>query len=352
MRLGLLGAAAIAPQALVAPCATLPGVDLVTVGARDLDRARRFAEHHHIPRAVEGYQAVLDDPEVDAVYIPLPNGLHGHWTLRALEAGRHVLCEKPFTANAVEARQVAEAADSSGLVVMEAFHWRHHPLADRLVALLHEHTVGTVRHIDAAFSFPLLDPHDIRWDPDLAGGALMDAGCYPLHQIRTVGAALGLGEPEVVRAKAGFTSRGVDRNLSGELRFPDGTPATIACGFLRARRPVDIHLTVTGTHGTIHAFNPILAHLGGHLRVTTSDPVAGTVRHRQEWFGATSSYTYQLRAFRDAVRLGTPFSTTPTDAIATMELIDALLRAAGSIPSRPTPVPDAHSRPNSEEDTP
>jgi len=133
LRIGILGAAAIAPQAIVKPARTTKGVSVVTVGARDPQRAQNFAQRHEIARAVCGYDAVLDDPDVDAVYIPLPNGLHGAWTLRAIDAGKHVLCEKPFTANGEEAARVALAADASDCVVMEAFHWRYHPLALRVI---------------------------------------------------------------------------------------------------------------------------------------------------------------------------------------------------------------------------
>ena len=132
LRIGTLGAARITPAALLKPASRLPEVTVSAVAARDPDRARRFADKHRIRRVHPSYQALLDDPAIDAIYNPLPNSLHAAWTLRAIEAGKHVLCEKPFTANAVEAAEVAAAAKASGLVVMEAFHYRYHPLARRM----------------------------------------------------------------------------------------------------------------------------------------------------------------------------------------------------------------------------
>ncbi len=331
--IGVLGAAAIAPAAIVEPARLVPGVEIRCIGARDLPRARAFAHKHRIPRPVQGYAAVLEDPDVDAVYIPLPNGLHGTWTQRALEAGKHVLCEKPFAANATEARRVVAAAPDD-LVVMEAFHWRYHPLAQRVVDIVASGEIGTVTHIDAGFSFPQIRPKDIRWRADLAGGSLLDAGCYALHQIRTVGAAIGATGLTVLDADASLTRGGVDRQFTAQLRFDGGPTATLACGFLRPRRLIDIHLDVVGEQGSLHAFNPVLAHLGGHLRVK----VAG--RRRQEWFGATTSYTAQLRAFVDAVRDGAPYPTDRHDAVANMVVIDEMFTAAGVSPAHPTEEPD------------
>src|SRR6266550_158133 len=149
LRVGVLGAAAIAPHAVVKPAREVPGVTVVGVAARDPARAREFARRHAIPMVYDDYAALVAADDLDAVYIPLPNGLHGGWTLRALAAGKHVLCEKPFTANAEEARAVAAAAAGSGRVVMEAFHYRYHPLTERVRQLLADGVIGTVRHVEA-----------------------------------------------------------------------------------------------------------------------------------------------------------------------------------------------------------
>ena len=178
LRIGILGAAAIAPAAIVRPARETPGVEVLAVAARDPARAASFASRHGIDRVHGSYDALLADPEIDAVYIPLPNGLHGAWTRKAIDAGKHVLCEKPFTANATEAAEVAELADSSDRVVMEAFHWRYHPLMQRLIDLVASGDLGEITTLDAGFCFPLLKPHDIRWSRALAGGSLMDAGRF------------------------------------------------------------------------------------------------------------------------------------------------------------------------------
>ena len=332
LRLGVLGAASIAPAAVVLPARRTPGIELAAVAARDRSRAIAFARRHGIATVHDSYEQLLADPTIDAVYIPLPNGLHGAWTIRALEAGKHVLVEKPFAANAAEAAHVAHVASASDRVVMEAFHWSYHPLATRLAEIALCGELGQITHLDGGFSFPLLKPRDIRWSRRLAGGALLDAGCYPLHQIRRLGTALSLGSPTVARAKAAVTSGGVDRELSGELVFDDGTTASLRCGFLSPRRPIDLHLRVVGDRGSVLAINPVVWHLGGHLRIS----MPGSTRH--EFAGAVTSYTYQLRAFVDAIRDGVAVPTDADDAVVTMGLIDDLFVAAGMTPPSPTPT--------------
>uniref|UniRef100_UPI00261D2FBD Gfo/Idh/MocA family protein n=1 Tax=Trebonia sp. TaxID=2767075 RepID=UPI00261D2FBD len=193
VRIGILGTARIAGRALLAPSAAVPSVAVVAVAGRDATRASAFAARHGIPRAYGSYEELLDSPAVDAVYVPLPNALHARWTLRALAAGKHVLCEKPFAANAAEAGEVLDAAQASGLVVMEGMHYRYHPLVRRLVAMIGDGAIGAVRHVQAWTSWPVGDPADIRYDYALGGGALMDGGCYAVDCLRLVGEASGAG---------------------------------------------------------------------------------------------------------------------------------------------------------------
>src|SRR5204863_5015745 len=154
VRIGCLGAARIAPAALIKPACTSEEVDATAIAARDAGRARVFAAKHSVPVVHDSYDALLADPDVDAIYNPLPNGLHALWTIRALEAGKHVLCEKPFTANAAEAERVRDAAEASGLVVMEAFHWRYHSLAARMLEVVRSGELGDVRHVETWMCFP------------------------------------------------------------------------------------------------------------------------------------------------------------------------------------------------------
>src|SRR5215467_8076543 len=198
VRIGILGAARIAPAAVIKPAQTVGDAMIGAVAARDRTRADAFAAKHGIPRVHASYAALLADPDIDAIYNPLPNGLHAEWTIAALEAGKHVLCEKPFTNNAQEAEAVAAVADRTGLVVMVAFHYRYHPLADRMLALVEGGELGTLEHVETALCFPLPRFSDIRYQYDLGGGATMDVGTYTVHLARL----LGLEEPTVTSARA------------------------------------------------------------------------------------------------------------------------------------------------------
>ncbi len=331
LRFAILGAAAIAPNALVKPAAADPTVEVLAVAARSRERAQAFADRHGIPRVHDTYDDVLADPEVDAVYNPLPNGLHGRWTVAALRAGKHVLCEKPFTANADEARAVAEVARASDRVVMEAFHWRYHPLAARVLEIVRSGEIGELRHVAASFCFPLPRKGDIRWSIPLAGGALMDAGCYPIHMVRTVAGT----EPEVVSATSSEGWGGVDRATSAQLRFPalgagSGPTGAITCS-MWSHRLAAIWLRAEGSEGTLKVRNPLMPHLLGRITVAAG----GTTRRERKWPGTT--YSYQLSAFAAAVREGAPFPTGVDDAVANMAVIDAIYRAAGVEPRQPTP---------------
>jgi predicted dehydrogenase len=325
LRIGVLGAAKIAPPAIVRPARAVDEAEVVAIAARDPDRARAFASKHHIPRVHDSYSSVLDDPDVVAIYNPLPNGLHGRWTIAALEAGKHVLCEKPFTANAAEAEQVAAVARRTGLVVMEAFHHRYHPMAIRMVSLLRSGELGPIRHIEAWMCTPLLPPGDIRWQLGLAGGSTMDLGCYTIHLTRSLAGV----EPEVVSAEARERSAGVDRWLRADMRLPGGASARITAAML-SRRLLALGARVTCERGEIRALNPY-APQTFHRMV-----VRGPDTRRTEHFTRTPTYEYQLRAFVGAVLHGESILTGPDDSIATMRVIDDCYRAAGMQVRQPT----------------
>jgi predicted dehydrogenase len=321
LRIGCLGAARIAPSALIKPCASNERVVCAAVAARDSSRARAFAGKHHIPKVHGTYDELLADDEIDAVYNPLPNGLHGLWTMRALAQGKHVLCEKPFTANAAEAEQVAAAADASGLVVMEAFHWRYHPMAARMLEVVGGGELGEVQRIEAALCFPLPLFKDIRWQLALAGGALMDAGCYPVHMVRTLAGA----EPTVVRASALLRSPGVDRRMEAEFSFADGRTGGILTSMWSSTL-LRMRVVVTGSKGSMRVFNPTTPQMFNRLTVTGPNG-----KHHERVQGGPT-YNYQLEAFRAAVQEGAPTLTPPKESIANMEVIDAIYRAAGLEP--------------------
>jgi predicted dehydrogenase len=324
--IGTLGAARITPSALVRPARTVDGVVVAAVAARDRERAAAFAAKHGIGRVHSTYEDLLADPDLAAVYVPLPNGLHAEWTLKALEAGKHVLCEKPLTSNAGEAGQVAEAAASSGLVVMEAFHYRYHPLAERMKHIVDSGVLGAVRHIETAMCIPLPLKNDIRYRYELAGGATMDLGCYAIHQLRFLAGA----EPEVIAATAKLARPYVDRWMQADFGFPDGRTGRMTCALWSAR-VLDLSVRVSGTDGDLHVFNPTGPQFFSRVRVKSKSRAA-TERVRGE-----ATYVYQLRAFAAACLEGKPMPTGPADAVANMAVIDEVYRAAG-LPVRGTPV--------------
>ena len=293
------------------------------MAARDAGRARSFATKLGVPVVHTSYDELLADPDVDAVYNPLPNGLHGLWTIRALEAGKHVLCEKPFTANAPEAERVAAVAERTGLVLMEAFHWRYHPLARRMLDIVDSGELGPIRHIETAMCFPLLKRSDIRWQLDLAGGALMDAGCYTVHMLRTLAGA----EPEVLSAEAKLRSPGVDRVMRADMRFADGRTGRITTS-MWSSSVLRMAARVEGERGTLRVFNPVAPQYFHRMTVKVDG------KRRRERVKGGSTYSYQLQAFADAVLRGAPTLTPPTDSIANMRVIDDIYRAAGMEPRR------------------
>jgi len=325
LRVGILGAARIAPAAMIRPARNSEEVEVVAVAARDPEKAARFAAKHGIARVLPTYQQLVEDPDVDAVYNPLPNGLHGRWTLAALAAGKPVLCEKPFTANAAEAATVADASGRAGVVVMEAFHYRYHPLFARVLELLHNGAVGEVRTIETWLCFPLPSRRDIRWQLDLAGGATMDAGCYTIHMLRHLAAA----EPRVVSARAKLRSPEVDRAMEIEAAFGDGRTGRAICS-MWSSRVLRVGLRVTGDAGELRVLNPLGPNIYHRLVVKTTGG-----RHA-EHLTRRPTYEFQLDAFADAVLRGVAPITGPADAIANMTVIDAAYGAAGLKERQPT----------------
>lgn len=337
--MGTLGAAWITPMALIEPAAEVPEVEIMAVAARDPERARAFADQHGIPTVHPSYEALIADPSLDALYVPLPNSHHCEWTLRALAAGKHVLVEKPFTANADEARRIAATAEATGLVVMEAFHWRYHPQAHRMLELVDSGAIGEVRHVHATMLVPSTSgPDDIRLRYDLAGGITMDVGSYATSTVRA------FGELDVVSAQAELHGDQVDRHMTVELRYREplrGVSASIECGFTATDVVVDvtgvegaddfpfefhIDVMITGTQGRISVDNPLAPKWGTGITVTDAD--GHTISGKSA--DPITTYLCQLRAFLAAVRGDRAANLTPPSySVANMEIIDAIYRAAG-----------------------
>ncbi len=290
--------------------------EIVAVASRSARSARAFADAHGVPRAHGSYEALLDDPEVEAVYVPLPNALHVDWTVRALRAGKHVLCEKPMDRRPAEVARAFHAAEAAGLVLSEAFMWRHNPQTVRLRALLDEGAIGELRLVRASFSFALLADVDVRLDPALHGGALMDVGCYCVSAARLVAGA----EPVAASAHVVRGPTGVDLRLSGLLRFPGDVLATIDCGLDLAGRS---ELEVAGSAGRIVLADPwhcgaprIVLERGDEREVVEPAPA--------------DSYRLELEDIAAAARGERAPLLGRDDAVGQARTIEALYRSAGT----------------------
>lgn len=324
LRIGVLGAARISGSSLIGP-ARATGHRVVAVAARERSRAEAYAAEHGVERVAGSYTELIADPEVEVVYNPLANGLHGPWNLAALAAGKHVLSEKPSASNAEEAAEVREAAAKAGTVFMEAFHYLFHPVTRRLHEILASGEIGELRHVEAMVAIPAPPDTDPRWSLPLAGGAVMDLGCYSLHALRMLAPWAG-GAPRLVSARGGERAGapGVDEWLDADLAFPGGATGSARCHM--AYDTLEMSCRIIGSRGEVRAPNFVLPQRDDRVVVSTGDG------ERTERLGTRSSYTYQLEAFADRVRGGAPLPLDADDAVATMTLIDAAYRAAGFEP--------------------
>jgi D-xylose 1-dehydrogenase (NADP+, D-xylono-1,5-lactone-forming) len=307
MRLGLLSTARI-NDAILAGAAATEAVDVVAVGSRSEERARAYAAEKGLPRWHGSYEALLADPEVDAIYISLPNGLHAEWAVRCADAGKHALVEKPFSSRVAEVERAFDAAERNGVVMSEGFMWRHNPQTFRLLEMVNAGAIGEVRLVRATFSFDLDRPGDVRWDPALDGGALMDVGCYCISGIRLV-----CGEPVDV---AGYgIGEGVDARFAGVLRFHDGMLATFDCGFDLPNRD---GLEVIGSEGTLYLADPWHARSPGVV-VQRGDEV------EQVEVAPENSYRLELEDLAEAVATGRPPLLGRDDAVGQARVIERLI---------------------------
>ena len=314
MRLGLLSTAKINDE-ILAGAAESELVDVVAVGSRDGERAQAYAAEHDVPKAHGSYEALLADDELDAIYISLPNGMHHEWTMHALAAGKHVLCEKPYSRIPEEVEEAFDAAEAAGLVLAEAFMYRHHPQTKELERLVREGAVGRLRSVHAVFSFPLTDLSNVRLDPELAGGALMDVGCYCISGCRIVA-----GDPVSVLAEQVVVDTGIDMATYGTMRFWDEVVGQFEASFLAPKRQ---SLEVVGAEGVLRASAPWRVDWGGELVLERNgEREAITVEH-------ANSYRLELDNFAAAAAHETPSLLGRGDATAQARVIDALYRSAG-----------------------
>ncbi len=317
LRIGLLGASRIAPTAVIAPVATRDDVTIAAVAARDPARAKAFAETQGIAAVAGSYAELIARDDIDLVYNGLPPAGHAEWTIAALEAGKAVLCEKPFARDASEARAMVEAAERAGRPLIEAFHYRFHNVIRRAEDLVRSGALGQIHRANAVFEVAIPNTTgDLRWSAEQGGGALMDLGCYPLHLMRTL-----LGEEPQIREARGTFVDGVDASMTAALAFPSGARADISCSMVPETR--NARATLGGSKGRLEIVNFLAPQYG--CRFTTT---IGGETVEQPVDGA-STYEAQLDHVVAVMAGKTQPLTGGADAIANMAAIDRIYELAG-----------------------
>lgn len=316
LRWGILGVALINERLLPAFSQTA-NAEVIAIASRSADRAHAAARAAGIPKAHDSYEALLADPAIDAIYIPLPNSLHAEWTMKAADSGKHVLCEKPLALTAAEAQRVVDHCRARGVTLMDGFMWPHHPRTRRLRQFLDDGGLGDVRRVTATFTFPMTprDPTNIRLQPALGGGSLLDVGCYPVYGIRW---ALG-AEPTHAFATATF-EHGVDVEVNGILWFPDGRMASFDCGFTH---PLRLWVEITGTEGVATVCDMWLPEPRAVFRIEREGQPAEKVVVDE-----SDQIVHMLEHFCRAVLEGRPVIPAPEEAVRTLRVLDALAASA------------------------
>lgn len=323
--IGVLGAAGITERAIVDPARGIDGVRVVAIGARDPERARAAADLLDVPEAGD-YAAVLANPDVDLVYIPLPSTIQADWAVRALEAGKSVLCEKPLSANATTAARIASTAGATGQRAFVGFHYRLHGFTRRLLEVLQSGMLGEIRSVAFDFSIPhfVVQPGNIRLDADLGGGSFMDVGCYAVDLVRAA-----WGEPTVVSADVVLSEDDprVDLQTDAALELPGGVPVGIRSSFIGDDRG-SMTLRVEGSAASLLATSVIVPQWGAVLTVAAGDQVL----LEEKAVEGENSYARQLEHVVAALRSGEPSELDAALGVGTMRVIDEVYRAAGLQP--------------------
>ena len=325
VRFGTLGAANITPRALLEPANGNAEVQVVAIAARDRARAAAMAEKGGVAHVLDDYQAVIDHPDVNAIYNPLPISHHREWTLKALAAGKPVLCEKAFALNQREAEEMAEAADKAGLLLIEAFHYRYHPVFLRAREIHRSGAIGAIERIEGVFHAGVgpagIPKTNIRMIYATGGGATMDMGCYPLSWLRHFTDE----EPRVVVAEAVEGPPDVDLRLKTTVEFPSGATGS-ASGSMLPGEDFRATLVVQGSKGKLTVTNPLVPQMGHEIKVEVNG------KTETETLTRRPTYDFQLDAFVRALETGERLPTDAADAIKQMRLIDSAYRAAGMKP--------------------
>lgn len=329
VRWGVLSTANIARVAVVPALHRARNCRLVAVASRDDGRAKSFAESNNIPVWFAGYEALVEDATIDAVYIPLPNSMHHEWTVRAIQAGKHVLCEKPLAVSSEECENLASEAARAHVVAMEAFMYRFHPRMERISQLIAAGAIGDIRSLYSAFTFRLTKSNNIRWMPEFGGGSLMDVGCYCVNVSRT----LMSGEPTIAQAVASWTERAIDAQMAGMLRFDDGATAQFDSALSMERREF---LHVAGTSGHLEVEGVFLPGTGD----VVVQEVHGRAGRQVHTVPGCDEYQLMVEHFADCVLTNGSVRYSLSEAAANMRVIEALYRSARQ-GGAPEPVADA-----------
>ncbi len=326
LNIGILGAARIARRAIVYPAHATEHI-LYGVASRDRERGEAFAKQFEVQHVYSSYQEIIDDPEITAIYNAVPNNGHVPWNIQALAAGKHVLSEKPAASNASEAKRFETIVAGQSKVYMEAFHYYYHPVVQRILEIAKSGEIGELVSVKSALYGTMPELDDLRLQFELAGGCLMDMGCYSIHSQRMISQALFGVEPEVVGARARLHKANVDEELEVNLKFANGAVGIADCDF--NTEGFSAPLTIVGARGSLETYSFVVPSFDDRVVVKVGSST------RTEYLGTISSYTYQLQTFADAVEFNKPFVTDAADTTATMEIIDQAYVAAG-LPVRPS----------------
>jgi len=316
LRFGVLSTANIGKNQVNPAIRQSRNAELLAVASRDLDRAREFAAKGSIPRYYDSYEGLLDDADIDAVYIPLPNSMHREWTIRAAEKGKHILCEKPLATTVADGRAMQAAADANGVTLMEAFMYRFHPRTLKLLELAER--AGEIRAIRSAFTFRLVQPNNIRLLSELGGGCLFDLGCYCVDVSRTLAGS----EPVEAQAFAQWNEQGVDTQFAGTLRFPGGVIAQFDCSFLMERREF---VEAAGVEASLLSPSETFVNSVEDVEIVERRGRAPELRHA---FKGDNHYRLMIEHFADAARGLAPLRHGLAKSIGNLAAIEALYESA------------------------
>ncbi|WP_202077632.1 Gfo/Idh/MocA family protein [Caldalkalibacillus salinus] len=315
---GILGCASIARKQLIPAIKEVDHAEVVAVASRSLERAKAFAEQNDIPEAYDSYEALLDQDDIDAVYIPLPNHKHAEWTKKAAQKGKHVLCEKPAGLNQAQVEEMIAVCKENDVQFMEAYMYQFHPQWEKVREVLDSGRIGEIKIIQAHFSFPMDDKENIRLQPDTGGGALYDVGCYCVHASRLIMQK----EPTDVRALAKYADNGiVDTSLQALLKFDNESIAHFDCSFEAANRQ---YVEVVGAVGTIEIDLPFRPDKGeAKIRVEAKN------EQWEETFEPFNMYASQVEHFCAAIRGEAPLPIDTAQSVLNTKVIDVIYESAG-----------------------